>query len=80
MASGSASIANARPGSSIELHLDRVDGQLIGTMPVNQTGAPGHWREQTVATSGAIGVRDLYLVFKGGEGAMFDLDYWRFGR
>lgn len=75
-----ASIANARPGSSIELHLDRVDGQLIGTMPVNQTGAPGHWREQTVATSGAIGVRDLYLVFKGGEGAMFDLDYWRFGR
>jgi hypothetical protein len=74
-----ASIANARPNSSIELHVDRVDGPVIGVMKVAATRRFG-WEEQSTAVSGAIGIRDLYLVFRGDGGSMFDLDYWRFSR
>jgi arabinoxylan arabinofuranohydrolase len=27
---------------------------------------------------GAKGVQDLYLKFTGGEGALFNVDYWKF--
>ena len=76
-----ASLANGMPGSIIELRVDRVDGPLIGTLPVGLTGAAGQWQERTGAISNAAGVHDLFLVFRGrGEGSMFDFDYWRFGR
>jgi hypothetical protein len=74
-----ASIANARPNSSIELHVDRVDGPVIGVMKVAATRGSG-WEAQSTAVSGAIGIRDLYLVFRGDGGSMFDLDYWKFSR
>ncbi|WP_433527794.1 glycoside hydrolase family 43 protein [Sphingomonas paucimobilis] len=74
-----ASVANGVPGSSIELHLDRVDGPVIGTLQVGETGATGQWQERGTSISGAVGNRDLYLVFRGaGDRALFDFDYWRF--
>jgi hypothetical protein len=76
-----ASVANGTQRSVIELRLDRIDGPMIGTMQVGETGAPGHWQEKAADISGASGVRDLYMVFKGsGERFLFDFDYWRFGR
>lgn len=76
-----ASVANGQPHSTIELRLDRVDGPAIGSMDVGATGAPGQWREKSTNVSNAIGVRDLYMVFKGrGEQSMLDIDYWRFAR
>jgi hypothetical protein len=74
-----ASIANGTPQSMIELRLDRVDGPMIGSMQIGGTGAPDQWQEKETNVSGATGVRDLYMVFKGrGEPSMFDIDYWRF--
>jgi hypothetical protein len=74
-----AGIGSAKPGASIELHLDRVDGPTVGILPVGVTGAAGQWSEQRTAVSGAIGTRDLYLVFRGdSDTPLFDLDYWRF--
>jgi hypothetical protein len=76
-----ASVAHGAPSSTIELHVDRVDGPMIGSLPVETTAAPGHWQQKTATVSGATGVRDLYLVFKGGnEPSLVDIDYWRFGR
>lgn len=75
-----ASVAHAKPKARIELHLDRVDGPMIGAMNIETTGSPEQWTEQSTAVSGAIGVRDLYLVFRGGDGSLFDFDYWRFDR
>jgi hypothetical protein len=74
-----ASVANGAPRSTIELRVDRVDGPMIGSMQVGETGAPGQWQEKNTSVSGATDVRDLYMVFKGnGERLMFDFDYWRF--
>jgi len=77
-----ATVANGVPGSSMELRLDRIDGPVIGTLPVGATGPAGQWQERQTAITGAIGTHDLYLVFKGGSGdrSLFDFDHWRFIR
>ena len=76
-----ASLANGAPGASIELRLDRVNGPVIGTLPVGETGAAKQWHEKTVAVAGATGIRDLYLVFRGGNApSLVDFDSWRFDR
>ncbi len=75
-----ASLANSKPGATIALHIDRIDGPTIGTMRVGATGAQGHWAEQSTPITGAIGTHDLYLIFRGKDGSLFDLDYWRFVR
>ncbi len=59
-----ASVANGMPGSTIELHADRVDEQLLGTAQVGAAGG-GRWRDATAAIARATGVRNLYLVFRG---------------
>lgn len=77
-----ASIARATAGATIELRLDRTDGPTIGTLRVTATGPA--WSEQNTPVTGAVGVRDLFLVFRNGErggaGSMLDLDHWRFRR
>ena len=76
-----ASVANARPGSSIELRVDRIDGPVIGTLPLDGAASGEPWRELSAPVSGATGTRDLYLLFKGrGEPSLVDFDYWRFTR
>jgi arabinoxylan arabinofuranohydrolase len=76
-----ASVANGRAGAAVELRLDRVDGPVIGTVQIGETGEAGQWRERTTAISAATGVRDLFLLFKGsGDDPLFDFDHWRFER
>jgi len=74
-----ASISSATNGGTIELHLNSKTGTLIGTLPVNYTGGWGNWRTETTTISGAAGVNDLYLVFKGtANTSLFKMDYWNF--
>ncbi len=66
-------------GGSIELHLDEVDGPLIGTVNIGNTKT--RLTDFTVPVEGAQGIRDLYLVFRGNprqQRNLFDLDYWSF--
>jgi len=77
----SATIASADNAGSIELHLDRADGPLIGKLAVAPTGGMDEWRTMTTAVSGASGTRDLFLVFRGPDGRpLFNFDSWRFAR
>jgi hypothetical protein len=74
-----ASVSSATNGGTIELHLNSTTGTLIGTLPVNYTGGWGNWRTESTNISGATGVNDLYLVFKGPANTnLFKLDYWKF--
>lgn len=63
---------------TIELHLDKVDGPLIGTVSVGNTG--GQWKTVTANITGAKGVHDLFLVFKGEGDDLFKLDWWKFDK
>ncbi len=73
-----ASVASAASGGSIELHLDALDGTLIGTCEVASTGGEETWTTTSCDVSGAEGVHDLYLKFGGTGSNLFNLDYWQF--
>ena len=76
-----ANVASASGGGVIELHLDSIDGPVIGSLPVSDTGGWYKWRSQTTTVSGAAGVHDLYFVFKGDvTGQLFNFDYWKFNK
>lgn len=73
-----ARVASGGAGGNLELHLDSATGTLLGTCAVPTTGGAQKWQTVTCNVSGASGIHDLYLVFKGGSGALFSLNYWQF--
>jgi arabinoxylan arabinofuranohydrolase len=75
-----ASVASAKQGGSIEIHLDSITGSLLGTCNVKNTGASNSWKVQSCKVSKMKGIHDLYFVFKGGEGDLFNFDWWKFNQ
>lgn len=71
-----ASVAAMQDGSEIEIHLDSVTGALLGTCVVKKTGGMLNWTVQSCKTAQVNGVHDVYFVFKGGEGNLFNFDWW----
>ena len=64
----SASVTNVKKASSITLHLDKVDGKVIGKAEFSKDGLA------TVQLTGAVGKHDVFFVFAGD----FEADYWEF--
>jgi hypothetical protein len=64
----SASVLNVKKASSITLHLDKVDGKVIGKAEFSKDGLA------TVSLTGAVGKHDVFFVFAGD----FEADYWQF--
>jgi hypothetical protein len=71
-------VASATSGGSIELRLDAESGQLIGTCAVTGTGDWQNWVTTSCAVTGATGKHDLYLVFTGEGGFLFNINWWQF--
>jgi len=71
--------AKEATAAKIEIRLSKLDGQLIGTLPVSGTG--GEWKPELTKISGASGVQDLFFVFTGAAGEeLFKFDYWQFSQ
>lgn len=62
----------------IEIRLDDLDGTLLGVCDISNTGGWNTWKTFVTDVEKVGGVHDLYLVFRGGDGEMFNIDYWRF--
>ena len=62
--------------NSIEVRLGSPDGKLIGTLNVSGTGGWQTWETQKCSIDKTSGVNDVYLVFKGGEGYLFNLNWF----
>jgi len=77
-ASFKARVASGTSGGSIELRLDSSNGTLIGTCPVTGTGDWQTWSTVTCNVSGVSGLHDLYLVFTGASGYLFNLNWVQF--
>ncbi|MFA5328070.1 MAG: glycoside hydrolase family 43 protein [Prolixibacteraceae bacterium] len=73
-----ASVASASADGKIEIRLGSVDGELLGICEVKNTGGMQNWAVQSCKVKKNKGVDDLYFVFKGGEGELFNFDWWRF--
>jgi hypothetical protein len=67
--------------SSIELHLDGLEGKLIGTCNLDTAGRYGHYIDYTIPVEVTTGVHDLYLVFRReGGGECSQVNYFYFSR
>jgi arabinoxylan arabinofuranohydrolase len=73
-----ASVASAIDGGAIELRLDGLDGELLGTLKVKSSGELDKWQTQSCSVSGAKGVHDLVFKFVGGDGLLLNFDWWKF--
>ena len=71
-------VASAGSGGNIEVHLDSLTGKLVGTCAVSGSGGAQTWVTKSCAISGASSVHDLYFVFTGGTGSLFNFNWWKF--
>lgn len=73
-----ASVASATNGGALELHIDSTSGPIVGVAEIPSTNGWQDWTEVTTNITGATGEHDLYLRFSGGEGYLFNIDWWKF--
>jgi hypothetical protein len=71
-----ASVASASAGGKIEIRLGDRNGELLGTIDVKKTGDSEKWATVKGKVKKATGVNDVCLVFKGGDGELFNFDWW----
>ncbi|MBN2189169.1 MAG: carbohydrate-binding protein, partial [Chitinispirillaceae bacterium] len=55
-----------------------IGGSLVGTCAVAGTGGWQTWATRTCTVTGATGIHDLYLMFTGGSGLLFNFNWWKF--
>lgn len=68
---------SSKNDASIEIHVDKQDGELIGTLKISNTN--GAWKEIECEVTNIVGEHDLFFVFKGADRTeLFDFDYWYF--
>ncbi|WP_432169836.1 PQQ-dependent sugar dehydrogenase [Streptomyces sp. 1222.5] len=74
-----ARIASGGAGGTLEVRAGSATGTLLGKATVPVTGGPDTYQDVTAGLSRAPrGTTTLCLVFKGGSGALFDLDDFTF--
>lgn len=77
-ASFRAAVASKTNGGVIEIRLDSLEGPVVGTCAISGTGDWQNWTTTDCSVRDASGVHDLYLVFSGGGGKLFNCDWWHF--
>ncbi len=70
--------ASGGAGGTLELHLDSVGGTLISTVNLPITGGWQTWQTLSGTVSGATGVHTLYLVFRGTDAGIANLNWFQF--
>ena len=64
-------------GGKIEIHTDKIDGSILGTINVRTSGEGDLWRTINSSVKNIKGVHDLFFVFRG-EKDLFNFDWWKF--
>jgi hypothetical protein len=73
-----ARVASEGIGGNIEIRLDSETGTLVGTCAIENTGGAQDWTTVSCPVSGAVDIHDLYFLFTGSEGELFNFDHWQF--
>ncbi|MBN1974492.1 MAG: carbohydrate-binding protein [Sedimentisphaerales bacterium] len=74
-----ARVASTHFSGSIELRLDSLNGTVIGTCFVPNTGDAQTWTTAYCSIYEASGIHDLYLKFKGDQDKnLFNINWWQF--
>lgn len=71
----SARVVSGGPGGDLQVRTGSVDGPVLGSVTVPNTGGWNTFAEVTAPLSGApAGERTVYLAFGGSGGGLFDVD------
>jgi hypothetical protein len=75
-------VAAPKKGGIVELRLDKLNGRVIGTIPVTATGGWDKYETLSTTLSGIAGYRTIYLCYKGDSDDMMKLNWfeWAPGR
>jgi arabinoxylan arabinofuranohydrolase len=74
-----ASVASASAGGRIDVRSGSLDGPLIASIDVPQTGGANVWQTHSVKAAPITGLNDLYFVYNAsGNNVRFKVDYWKF--
>ena len=65
---------------TVEIRIDKVDGELIGICNIENTGGLQNWKTFKTKVKKINGVHDLFFVFKGEQGELFNFDAWKFSK
>lgn len=68
--------AAKKQGGTIELRLDSITGELIGTISVTSTGQWTKYKTFSTSLTGVSGIHTLYLRYTGGAGYLFNLNWF----
>ncbi|HEY0637099.1 MAG TPA: ThuA domain-containing protein [Pseudonocardiaceae bacterium] len=66
-------------GNTLSLRVDSPTGPLVGQVTVPATGGYGEFQTVVGSVTVPTGTRDLYLVFTGAGGGLFDIDEFTLG-
>ncbi len=64
-------------GGETELHIDAIDGPVLGTVSLKATGEGDVWKTTTAPLKDIKGLHDVFFVFKG-KNELFNIDWWMF--
>lgn len=70
-------VASNGSGGTIEIHTGSPDGTKIGEVEVTSTEGWQNWKTVTADISSVTGVHDVFLVFRGGESYLFNVNWWK---
>lgn len=72
----SAKILNLKNQGVIELYLDKLDGRPFARF----SSIKGNETYTTPIKQGPTGIHDVYVLFRGGDEELFDLDWWQLSK
>lgn len=61
----------------LEVRIDDPAGKLIGKMDIRSTNGWQTWNTQTCSVEKTDGKHNVYFVFIGGEGYLYNVNWWR---
>ncbi|MDO5149391.1 MAG: carbohydrate-binding protein [Oscillospiraceae bacterium] len=75
-----ARVAGGQEGSTIEICIDSTDSTPVAKCRIPSTGGWQNWTDVSCNTAAVTGKHTVYLKFTGGEGFLFNINSFVFGR
>jgi hypothetical protein len=63
--------------AQLEIRIDDPNGSVIGRMDIKSSNGWQTWNTQTCSISATNGNHDIFFIFRGGDGYLYNINWWR---
>jgi endo-1,4-beta-xylanase len=70
--------ASENSGGTVEVRLDSISGELLGSVNINGTGGWQSWQTFSSSMQNVIGLQTVYMVYTGGSDYLFNVNWFNF--